>query len=866
MNREARISESAGNALLRPFRFDGLQVERFEVLPGSPAGAAGPCEVLLWLDFAGETGESPGDLQGALAELLERAARRIGSDGVLLLALPNRFGLRFWSGCPEPGTGRLFSPLSGDSAAGSPRLVSRRELAEALADAGLAALEWFFPVGELGDSADPGALFCETLVAAAPEIASELATGRPFADPVRPRLDLFPEALVSRELARAGLCAEFSNFFLVAASASHDAAIWSRLRPPGAEIGWHYAADRKEPTETIFELGANGVTVSKRRRDSKRARDLGDFIWVGTERSPIAPGEALRLRLQEHLIAGRFDAFLLEFAAFFAFIRARFGRGSSFAGDAVDALVTNATRDENGTFHLFDLEWRARKGIDVSWWILRNVLACLDMRGPAIPGVPTGAVLYETLCQRLHLEPRLTADLACEREFSSAVRASRPELHAAATATALARPWPVTALQGGDGKAIREAMELAACHEQLVADYRKLEAWALNLESQLLRREAPPTPPTPPTTPLAQAAPEAPGPRAIPAAPLARPKVRAIVVHHRNAELLDHCLRAALGSTGVDLDLVLFENDCREALPDWVSNEPRVHRLASPRALGFGAANNRAVAWSRAHLPAVDAYFFLNNDAVVRADTVARLAAVLDEHPDAAAAGPLILIWGAEDHLNSLGLNLSTAGEAWDEGIGVPVARHLPLPGREEVLAVTGSAMLVRRRAFEVAGGWSQLFDFYMEDLDLCLRFRRRGQSVWLVPDAVVAHAVSATAGPASEFKLFLFWRNRWILMLLHWPWRRLLRAIPDQVRIEHASHRARVRARDLVTADRQRRAWLGALALLPRILAARLGHGSDESWWKLLKAAGTAPTIVLPEVVARGRPWESAIAGGVPR
>ena len=340
-----------------------------------------------------------------------------------------------------------------------------------------------------------------------------------------------------------------------------------------------------------------------------------------------------------------------------------------------------------------------------------------------------------------------------------------------------------------------------------------------------------------------------------------RSRVRAVVIHHRNSELLDYCLRAVLASTGVDLDVVLFENEHREALPAWMESDPRIHRLASPVTVGFGEANNRAVAWSRAHLPSVDAYFFLNNDAVVRPDTVSKLAGVLEEHPQAAAAGPLILIWGAEDHLNSLGLNLSAGGEAWDEGIGLPLASHLPLPDRQEVLAVTGSAVLIRRSDFEAAGGWSQLFGFYMEDLDLCLRFRRRGLAVWLVPDAVAAHAVSATAGPASEFKLFLVWRNRWILMLLHWPWWRLLRALPGLYRHERAIYRSRRKNLDATAADRQRRAWLGALALLPRILAARLRHGGDESWWKLLKPPGTVPVITLPEVVLRGRPWESEIA-----
>jgi hypothetical protein len=89
--------------------------------------------------------------------------------------------------------------------------------------------------------------------------------------------------------------------------------------------------------------------------------------------------------------------------------------------------------------------------------------------------------------------------------------------------------------------------------------------------------------------------------------------------------------------------------------------------------LGFGEANNRAVAWSRAHLPPADAYFFLNNDAVVRPRHPLEAGRGLSPSiPNAAPAGPLTLIWGAEDHLNSLGLNLSTAGEAWDEGIGLP--------------------------------------------------------------------------------------------------------------------------------------------------------------------------------------------------
>ncbi len=164
---------------------------------------------------------------------------------------------------------------------------------------------------------------------------------------------------------------------------------------------------------------------------------------------------------------------------------------------------------------------------------------------------------------------------------------------------------------------------------------------------------------------------------------------------------------------------------------------------------------------------------------------------------------------------------------------------------------MTGSAILIRSDAFEAAGGWSQLFDFYMEDLDLCLRLRRRGQSIWLVPDAVVAHAVSATAGPAPSSSSFCSGATAGSSCCCIGPGGASCAPCPDSSATSARPIAAGCRdLRSRLSADRQKRAWLGALALLPRILAARLRHGGDESWWKLLKPAGTVPVITLPEVV----------------
>ena len=499
MTSATRTSNPAGPLRPRPFHFDGLAVGQAErgTAPGSgDTGDMGPCDVLVVFDLSGTD-------PATLAECLAGAGRRIGRDGVLLLAVPNRFGLRFWSGCPEPSTGRLFTTLAGAGALAAPpspaleaqRFVSRHELSEAIAHAGLFALEWFFAFLDEGEAGAIQTLVSEQLVRAAPGLAAELASSRPSSDHLRPRLDLFPEALVYRELAHAGLFAEFASHFLVAASARSAPAgsmIWPRLRPPAPEIGWHFAAGRREPVATVFALAGSGISVSKRQIAPGATVEPGDFVWMAPECAPLAPGEPLRLRLQEHLLAGGSERFQAEFAEFFAAIRERFGAGELLAEEALDAILTNAVRDEQGFFRLFDLEWRARAGVPASWWILRNVFACIEMRGPGWPGVATGAALYDRLCQSLGISPCLAADLAREAEFAAAVRrAQRSDLESE-LAAALARPWPVPVALGLGTAELRSTVELASAHEQLIAEYRKLEAWATDLDARLRRgRDAP---------------------------------------------------------------------------------------------------------------------------------------------------------------------------------------------------------------------------------------------------------------------------------------------------------------------------------------------------------------------------------------
>ncbi len=325
------------------------------------------------------------------------------------------------------------------------------------------------------------------------------------------------------------------------------------------------------------------------------------------------------------------------------------------------------------------------------------------------------------------------------------------------------------------------------------------------------------------------------------------PRVQTIIVHPRGRALLGRCLRSLVASRGVSLEIVLVANACAEPLPPEAA-DPRIEVVHSPRALGFGAANNLGVRAALARWGSSPYLFFLNNDAFVAPDAIARLVAAVEADDFRAIAGPRLMIWGTGERVNSLGLNVTRTGEAWDEGIGRPLAEYGPFPtAMREVLAVTGAALLIRGEAFAHLGGWEELYAFYFEDVDLCLKAHSHGLAVVLEPSAVVEHAISATAMRGSRLKVQLSWRNRFLLLAARWPLGTLAAVAPrlalSQLRL--LWRRLRAGARD--DARLQLLAWGGALERLPAALRSRRHSGRDRAWVTLLRPHGSVPQIELP-------------------
>jgi GT2 family glycosyltransferase len=229
----------------------------------------------------------------------------------------------------------------------------------------------------------------------------------------------------------------------------------------------------------------------------------------------------------------------------------------------------------------------------------------------------------------------------------------------------------------------------------------------------------------------------------------AAPAVGVIVVNYNAGDLLSACVGAALGSE-VPLEVVVSDNGSDDGslaqLRALFGADPRLHILENRANLGFAAANNRALPLVRA-----DRLLFLNPDCLVGQDTLGRMLAFMDSRPDVGIAGCIVRNPDGSEQVASR----RAIPDPWialkrilrlDRLLPNRGGRRLnlhdePLPSEPvEVEAISGSFMLVNRRALEAVGPLDEGYFLHCEDLDWFVRFRQAGWTIALVPDVDVIH------------------------------------------------------------------------------------------------------------------------------
>ena len=242
------------------------------------------------------------------------------------------------------------------------------------------------------------------------------------------------------------------------------------------------------------------------------------------------------------------------------------------------------------------------------------------------------------------------------------------------------------------------------------------------------------------------------------------PAVTVVVPTLAADETLNECLESLECQTFENFEVLVVDNSGRRA----VQSRPGVRVITNDSNVGYGAAVNQAIRESRSTFIAV-----LNDDAIADPRWLEALHQAVEARPDVGMCASQVRLAG-DGRLDSAGMLVCLDGSSKQRG-------HLEAPAafsrKQEALLPSGSAAFYRREMLDEIGLFDESFFLYCEDTDLGLRARWAAWECLYVPDAVVEHRYSHSAGQASALKAYYVERNRLFLAVKNLPMPELLMA-----------------------------------------------------------------------------------------
>jgi len=213
--------------------------------------------------------------------------------------------------------------------------------------------------------------------------------------------------------------------------------------------------------------------------------------------------------------------------------------------------------------------------------------------------------------------------------------------------------------------------------------------------------------------------------------------VSVIIPTWNTADITKKCVDSILDNSPPDyFEIIIIDNHSTDSTRRIFSPMKNITYLRNRTNLGFSRANNLAVKKAT-----TDYLFFLNSDMEFISSDFHKMLSFYQSHQDCGIVGPKFLnpdlspqgsVFPPQTALNAF-------AEFW---LNQPTfSKYCPSDSEPlTVNAVSGGALLISRKIFELLGGWNKKYFFYYEDLDLCRRLTRKKLKIYYYPDFKVVH------------------------------------------------------------------------------------------------------------------------------
>ena len=312
----------------------------------------------------------------ACLALLEHAKKALKPDGILIVAIENKVGIKYWSGCPEDHTGKIYDSIHGYPEDNTAVTYSKRELDTLLKNAGFSKVSFYYCF--------PDYKFAFNVLSDLEEENFYLHNWVtvPFTSNNTLRSYTFHDGLAVKTLSEAGLLREFANSFLVIASPSSK----SRIFPQPDWIAKRFSIRRPREFQCVTTLKIKPEPLIEKRKIWGNKKSViiesGDIkIKHSIMDSPWIKGDLLIFDVYKYALEPDFKRKILIFLEeYYKKLLKIYDTGKKdiegyplLRSEAIDFLPRNIMK-ENSKWRIIDIEWYMNEYIPVDLVLYRCIL------------------------------------------------------------------------------------------------------------------------------------------------------------------------------------------------------------------------------------------------------------------------------------------------------------------------------------------------------------------------------------------------------------------------------------------------------------------------------------------------------------
>ena len=375
------------------------------------------------------SGENPG------ANMLEKVRSLLKPDGLLIIAIENQLGLKYFAGAPEDHVVTPMFGVEGRYNSATPQTYGKQALASLLSGAGFSSNEFFAP---FPDYKLPVSIVTEEGFVDPDFDAAAFAWQSAQRDPQLPELCTFSLELAWPQICKNGLGMDMSNSFLIGASPV------ARKTLDKGTLAVHFSSDRRAEfcKSSSFKKGADSsIRVHYEKLAETQAAPAVDSIveFKLTASEPYVKGQVLSTKLIEIVNAegwtyAQVGVFLNGYVDILKNISGeQSGTDGLLPGHLFDAVPQNIMVDPAGEPYLIDKEWSLTVGLRVEFLLFRTLRQLLGSVTRFSPSADFATATYKefvfTACAAANYpidEGDVREFLSIEASVQSAINGRKP--------------------------------------------------------------------------------------------------------------------------------------------------------------------------------------------------------------------------------------------------------------------------------------------------------------------------------------------------------------------------------------------------------------------------------------------------------